>query len=276
MAVAVHLRAAARDEPDGTIGRRTAPLLLADQGRQAAALKLVGLMSTYREGLLAQGAADSLLECGLDDLLIYEGPAGTPLEADVPPTSVVIGTDENVWRWHKGQWRTDARKRNEMLLEAKRRNGDGPIWGIWLDGDEILVNGRYLYDRLQAVVWNDEFDGSGEPTIRWPMWNVEADGSMALTGGRLFRIDLTRSIDISNSVITNEAGIEEGWGHTNPDARVFVDFFFKAVDAGRMAGWPPLSCEPHIVHRSNLRHPLRRGLRLHQQEDAELRKAGKL
>ena len=216
----------------------------------------------------------SLDRVGLDDLIVFEGPAGEPLEAVVPGSEFPRGI-EHVSK--VGRWRTDARKRDEMLQVAKHRArdiGSDPIWGVWLDGDEILVNGEYLRDILQAIVWNDERDG--EPTIRNPLWVVEADGSMALTNARVVRLDLIRSYDISVSVVTNEYGIEEAWGNTNPDARIFVEMFFSAVDAGKMAAWPPISCQPHIYHRSNLRHPARRGLRMHKQEADELKRAGKL
>ena len=40
-----------------------------------------------------------------------------------------------------------------------------------------------------------------------------------------------------------------------------------------MIAWPPLPCEPHIVHRSNLRHPARKALRMSEQEAVEFAKA---
>ena len=237
-------------------------------------MRIVGLISSYREGRLLEGAMRSLDRAGLDDLIVFEGPAGKPLEADVPESSFPRGI---VHVEQHGRWRTDARKRNDMLAAAKNRHADGgPLWGVWLDGDEILVNGEYLRDHLQAVVWNDEHDGTDQPTIHLPLWVVEADGSMALTNSRIVRLDLIRSYDISVSVVTNEHGIEEAWGNTNPDARLWTEMWMTAVESGRMVAWPPISCHPHIYHRSNLRHPLRRGLRLHKQEADELRKAGKL
>lgn len=163
-----------------------------------------------------------------------------------------------------------------MLAEAKRRNGNGPLWGVWLDGDELLAHGEYLRDRLQAILWNDEADGTGRPTIHAPLWVVEADGSMAVTTGRLVRLDLIRSYDISVSVVTNSRGIEEGFGNRQTDARLWLEVWMRAVETGRMLAWPPGPLEPCIVHRSGLRHPARRGLRLHRQEADELRKAGKL
>jgi hypothetical protein len=234
-------------------------------------VKIVGLISSYLEGRLLDGAMRSIDRVGLDDLLVFEGPAGDPLEADVPESEFPRGV-QHVSK--HGRWRTDARKRNELLAEAKRRN-PGPLWGVWLDGDEILVDGEYLRDQLQDVVWNDEHEG-GEPTIRQPLWVVEADGSMAFTNSRIVRLDLIQSYDISVSVVTNQHGIEEAWGNTNPDSRFWLELWMRAVESGRMLAWPPHSCQPHIYHRSNLRHPDRRGLRLHKQEADELKKAGKL
>lgn len=237
-----------------------------------ARMKLVGLISSYLEGDLLAGAMRSLDKVGLDDLIVFEGPAGEPLEGDVPKSVIPRGV-QHVAR--HGRWRTDARKRNQMLEEAKRRN-PGPLWGVWLDGDEILVNGEYLRDRLQSVTWNDEYGESAVPTIHLPMWTVEADGSMALTTGRIVRLDLIQSYDISVSVVTNTLGLEEAFGNEHPDARMWLRMIFEAAERGQMSAWPPFSCDPHIVHRSNLRHPLRRGLRLHKQEREELVKAGKI
>jgi hypothetical protein len=234
-------------------------------------VKIVGLMSSYLEGRLTLEAVRSLEEVGCDNILIYEGPAGAPLDTDAPASIFPVGA-----KVHEGRWRTDGRKRDAMLQEAKRRSGSGPVWGVWLDGDEILVNAKYLRDVLESVTVNDEYDGTGQPTIHWPLRVIESHGGMAITNARLFRVDLVRSIDISVSVVTNHLGIEEAWGNTNPDARLWVEMWMKAVETGRMMAWPPHPCEPHIYHRSNLRHPARRGLRLHEQEAAELKKAGKL
>ena len=231
-------------------------------------MNLVGLVSSYREGNLLAGAVRSLAN-SVDAMLVYEGPAGEPLENEAAcPHTNYIGA-------HHGRWRTDARKRNEMLQDAKKR-WPGVGWGIWLDGDEILVNAQYLRDLLQAVLWNDEQDDTETPTIRYPIRKIEADGSMSMTGSRVFRLDLVRSIDISVSVVTNQYGIEEAWGDVPSSSAAFVHHYMRALDHGRMIAWPPMPCEPHIFHRSHLRHPARRGLRLHKQEAVELKKAGKL
>lgn len=236
-------------------------------------MRLVGLVSSYKEGRLLEGAIRSLQACEPDLVLVYEGPAGDPLEADVPPSML----PKSGWTAiRNGRWRTDARKRQAMMEDVKRRFPRENVWGLWLDGDEILLNGEYLRDLLQAVEWNDEQDPSGAETIRYPLRVVEADGSIAVTTSHLVRLDLIRSYDISASVVTNSRGVEEGWGNKVEDARLWLELWMHATETGRMLAWPPHPCEPHIFHRSHLRHPLRRGLRLHKQEADELRKAGKL
>lgn len=242
-------------------------------------MKIVGLVSAYKEGRLVAGAIRSLERVGLDDLLVYEGPAGEPI--DGPPDSVfpIFGAGyapPGDGEPYHGSWRSDARKRDAMLQEAKRRHPDGPLWGVWLDGDEILVNGEYLRDILQALVWQDEQERSENPWMRWPLRLVEADGAIATISNRAVRLDLIRSYEISTSVVTDTNGVERAWGNVAEDSRVWMDHFLGALDRGRMTAWPPLPCEPHIVHRSHLRHPLRRGVRMHAQEAEELRRAGKI
>jgi hypothetical protein len=124
---------------------------------------VVGFVSCYREGRLVRGAIDSALDVELERLYVYEGPAGKPLENELElpaseldsyrdhPADIVI---------HEGRWRTDARKRNEMLQRARRewcesRGNDEPVWAVTVDADEVLVNGRYLRDRLEWLVAND-------------------------------------------------------------------------------------------------------------------------
>jgi hypothetical protein len=233
------------------------------------------LISSYREGRLTLGAVRSLAAVGLDDLLISEGPAGDlpPDVQDAPLSEWPPGVQVN-----GGRWRSDGRKRDAMLQEAKRRHAlhEGePLWGVWLDGDELLAHGEYLRDRLQGVLWEDEASGRA-PTLNLPLWTKEPDGSLAITGGRLVRLDLIRSYEISVSVVRSIGDSEQGLGNVTTDARLWLDLWMHAVESGRMIAWPPGPLEPCIVHRSHLRHPARRGLRMHAQEAAELRRAGKL
>jgi hypothetical protein len=237
-------------------------------------VRVVGLVSAFREGRLTLGCIRSLAAVGLDDLLVSEGPAGELPEGimEAPPSEYPEGLAVN-----HGRWRTDARKRDAMLKEAKRRHvlrGEEPLWGVWLDGDELLAHGEYLRDRLQAVLWDDEARG-GPATLNLPLWTKEADGSLAVTGGRLIRLDLVASYEISVSVVRSVGGEEQGVGNVDANSAAWLELWLQAVDKGRMIAWPPGPLEPCIVHRSGLRHPARRGLRLHRQEADELRKAGK-
>jgi hypothetical protein len=234
------------------------------------------MVSAYKEGGLLRGALDSLQAVECDRIYVYEGPAGDPLEAIVPASELPDWwvADDPRCAFHAGRWRTDARKRNEMLQQAKR-DYPGVTWAVIVDGDEVLVNGGYLRDRLQALLWDDEAKGAragdvdNPPWARWPLHLVEHDGSISIITARVVRIDLLRSIDVSSSVVTNEHGVREGWGNYEARSAVWIEGWLHAIDHGKMIAWPPLPCEPHIVHRSNLRHPLRRGLRMSEQEAEE-------
>ncbi len=236
-------------------------------------MKLVGLVSTYLEGTLSRAAVESIRRCDLDDLLVWEGAAGEPIEADVPESEFPEGT-----KVQTGRWRTDGRKRDAMLQEAKQRNPERETWALVVDGDEVLGNGEYVRDLVQMLLWSDELhraeDAEAEPWARWPLRIVEADGAIASVGGRLFRLDLVTRVVHSTSVVENVHGVTDGWGNVTEDSQLWIKHFLGAIDHGRMTAWPPLPCEPYLVHRSHLRHPLRRGKRMHAQENAEFRKAG--
>ena len=236
-------------------------------------MKVVGLVSSYREGRLTLGCIASLVRVGLDDLLVSEGPAGEIPEgieaappSEFPPELAV----------NHGRWRTDARKRDAMLREAKRRyqpltlaGEQEPLWGVWLDGDEILHGAEFIRDRLQGVLWEDAERG-GPPRLSAPLWVKEPDGSLGVTSGRLVRLDLIRSYQVSVSVVQDVAGEEQGLGNVTTDARLWLELWMQATETGRLVAWPPGPGDSCIVHRSNLRHPARRGLRMHRQEAEEL------
>lgn len=238
-------------------------------------MRVVGLVSSFREGRLTLGCVRSLAAVGLDDLLVSEGPVGELPEGimEAPASEWPEGLEVN-----NGRWRTDGRKRDAMMKEAKRRHAlrpAEPLWGVWLDGDELLAHGEYLRDRLQAVLWEDEVSGRA-PTLNLPLWTREPDNSLAITGGRLVRLDLIQSYEISVSVVRSVGGSEQGLGNVTTDASLWLELWMQAAESGRMLAWPPGPLEPCIVHRSHLRHPLRKGLRLHEQEADELRRVGKL
>lgn len=239
---------------------------------------VVGMVSAYKEGRLVRAAIRSLQPVELDRLYVFEGPAGEPLGDDVPDSDYYLFTD-GAMVFHRGRWRTDGRKRNEMLQRAKGDFPGVPFWCVVVDADEVLVNGEFLRDRLQFLLWEDERKGASiatpdnPPMARWPLHLVEHDGSMAVITARVFRGDLVQSIDISSSVVTNVSGVREGWGNHEARSALWIENWMRAIDRGKMIAWPPLPCEPHLVHRSNLRHPLRRGLRMSAQETVEFAKA---
>ncbi len=242
---------------------------------------VVGFCSSYCEGRLVRGAIDSLRDVGLDHLYAYEGPAGDPLEneADLPPSQLDELAGYASVTVHRGRWRTDGRKRNDWLQRVKRDFPGGPVWAVVVDADEVLVHGRFLRDRLEWIVASDELRGASvatpdnPPMARWPLHLVEHEGSMSIITARVFRVDLLRSIDHSSSVVTNIGGVRDGWGNYAATSAEFTRRWFDAVDAGAMIAWPPLPCEPHLVHRSNLRHPARAGLRMSTQEQVEFDRA---
>lgn len=226
-------------------------------------MKLVGMMSTYREGRLTLAAVRSLEPVGLDDLLIYEGPAGEPIDADVPDSEFPAG-----WTVTRGSWRSDARKRQAMLERAKSLYPDQPLWGLILDGDEVLVNGEYLRDQLQSFEW------SQPDKPNWPILLSEGDGTLSTLLGRVVRLDRIRRYIVSTSVLELVDGSRPGWGNSAAQAQIFMEMIDAAGAAGKMMAWPPFPCQPHIFHRSGLRHPGRAGNRMHAQEAAELRREG--
>jgi hypothetical protein len=250
---------------------------------------IVGLLSTYREGPLARGAVDSALRA-CDRVFVFEGPAGPrlPNEHECPPTEIAdpeFGFDLSdellVPEWdlyfRNGEWKTDAKKRTAMI-EATR-GLEPPVWGVWIDGDEILMNGEYLRDWTNALEWADQgktFDPDDESTMPYmgfPIKLVELDGSITVCQGKVLRVDLIDQYSVSSSVFRNVLGMLEARGNLPLRVNDWVDAHAAAINSGTMVMPPPLPCEPFLLHRSFLRHPARRGLRLHEQEAVEIAKA---
>lgn len=231
---------------------------------------IVGLVSCYLEGPLVRGAVESALEAA-DHVLVFEGPAGEPLDDKrIPPSELPYGTWSGVDVVH-GTWRTDAKKRTAMI-EACRRF-EPPVWGVWVDGDEILVNARYLRDWLRVFDWRDELTPDAPATLGWPLKLVELDGGVVVCRGKCVRVDLIDSYSVSSSVFRTVADVEHGEGNVPFDYPKWAQDRAAGFAEGRLYLRPPLPCEPFLLHRSALRHPLRLGLRLHEQEAVELEKA---
>ncbi len=239
---------------------------------------LAVLCSFYLEGPLADATIRSALATGAP-VIVFEGPAGPPLEnaADCPVT--------DYGEWHhaitlvRGAWKSDAAKRTAMV-EYCRRYRPEPVWGLLLDGDEVLCNPEFLADHIRSLEWTNDPDA---PWMGWPIKLVELDGGVTVCRGKVVRVDLIDSYSVSSSVFTNALGYMHGEGnypldfteHRRP-IQEFIDGLppAQAEQASRRL-WlpPPLPCEPFLMHRSALRHPARAGLRLHEQEASELGKA---
>lgn len=238
---------------------------------------LVGLCSSYREGPLVQGAVRSLL-AACDRVVVFEGPAGPPLDEDVPDSDFSpwgeLGDDwidEDVpLTIRRGEWKTDANKRTAMIKSLRPMNE--PTWGVWIDGDEVLCNPEYMRDWLNFADWREQ--ETGVQNMGWPLKIVEMDGSIAVVQAKVLRVDRIDSYAVSSSVFVNTMGVLEGRGNYRAHISEFgTHIHLMGLDDPETAylfHWPPLPCEPYIMHRSALRHPRRSGLRLHEQEAAEI------
>ena len=253
---------------------------------------LVALLSTYREGPLALAAVQSCCDAGIETV-VWEGPAGKERLWDAPATEYEADTGNYL----RGEWSTDAEKRTAMLKWAKERWHTRPLWIVMVDGDEVLLNGRYLVDQIQHVVWSDQARGASIanpdrlPTGGLPLRYVEADGSVSLDRSRVFNANVIRRFVVSNLIVETAVGTEMRLGREPVEAPPLVvalrhvlqrqPLELESVDAEilraqleRQFLMPPLPCEPFLYHRSHLRHPARRGLRLHEQERAEIERLG--
>lgn len=217
-----------------------------------------------------------------DHVVIFEGPAGEPLpnEDECPETYLIGDNGDGFVHTRMGAWRTDAEKRTAMVEYCRRWRDQAPVWGVWIDGDEVLVNGEYLRDHLNVLDWQND---PAEPYLGWPMHLVELDGGVTLCRGKCVRIDLIDGYSVSSSVFRNALGIMHGEGNlpvriSEYQAKVAgairgLPLSQQALARDRLMLPPPLPCEPYLLHRSALRHPARRGLRMHEQEAVEIEKA---
>lgn len=226
-----------------------------------------------------QGAIRSLL-AACDRVVVFEGPAGEPLEAAVPPSDFSPWWDgwapqATIYNpaFTRGKWSTDAKKRTAMIESL--RPFTEPTWGVWVDGDEVLCNPEYLRDWLNFADWKEE--ESGVKNLGWPLKLVEMDGSIAVCQAKVLRVDRIDGYSVSSSVFRDALGQLHGRGNY----RATIDEFgtghhlrqLGEENGGYLFAWPPLPCESFIMHRSKLRHPKRTGLRMHEQEADEIAKA---
>ena len=195
-----------------------------------------------------------------DEIFVFDGT--TQAESNVLKQShikIASGRHGTPYHFYSGQWRSDADKRTEMLMEAKAWDQDS--WALWLDGDEILNYGEFLKDLCYRA---EEETSTGGTTIRI----VEYDGSVAQCYGKLIRVgniskylmssyevELTSGLTVAlpNVPICSAGGIPIGEIKERDDPILALNR-------------PPLIGEPHLLHRHGLRSPEREAPRLHDVE----------
>lgn len=210
---------------------------------------IVGCISCYREGPLVRSAATSLLEA-CRHVYVLEGPAGPALQAG-EETELAPLRGTNRTKVELGEWTDEASKRN-YALERVRLHWPKANWLVILDGDELLLDGRFLPDLVWAATRStDEMVGSV------PLLVTEADGSVGKIH-RVFNLHLLRRHVVSMSQFLFEGfeGIV-----TLPNLPVWRPGEQETEIARR-----PLAGEPHIHHRPYYRPPRRLEQRLHRVE----------
>lgn len=198
------------------------------------------MIPTYKEGLLARDAINSILDA-CDTVLVFEGPIkGAPLEGipskfydRKPPPKLVI---------KNGEWDSEVSKRNAMLEHTRRFKP--PVWGLYLDADEVMLWPDYIESYIEAC---NAQAPEGQENAACPLLRVEIDGSIQKLH-RIIRLDLLERHMLSMSQ----------WKFFGSDIAVT----FPAIPEERT----PNQGEPHIFHRAFLRPPKRGGFRLYERE----------
>jgi hypothetical protein len=217
---------------------------------------VVGLVSSFREGPMLATALRSLE--ALEHVCVFEG----PVEGNVPSGPVSELIKRPGLFFSEGVWETDAAKRTAMVEWCRRRWPGKPVWGLWLDGDELLLWGEYLGDWLWRVSQQGD---DANPVAGWPFPLVELDGSVAICMGKLVRVDLIRRYLVSSSYIEMMDGSRRTVGNTK---------VYSISEGPLVENWrarPPLAGEPHLQHRPVLRSKLREVERQHRAEDRNYR-----
>lgn len=224
---------------------------------------IVGLCSTYREGRLAETAVRSLLEA-CDAVVVNEGAIGDADELGQPSDwNRVMG--KKAVRVIHAPAPTDADKRTAMLKEAHRIHGPRlkrgePMWGVVLDGDELLLHGDVL---------PEYFDALPPDALGFSLHLMELDGSCSYIPNRIVRLDQIERWVISSYAFMLTSGITVSKPNVpilaagEVDSAEWVD-----MSEGKRQKRRPLQGEPHILHRSVLRSPERQ--RVQRQHMAEV------
>jgi hypothetical protein len=218
-------------------------------------MKIVGLISTYQEEELLPSVIDSAKD--LDMILVFRGPVGA--DAD---SWKEVWDDSNVTLQFEGEWVSDASKRTSMLDIARvLTDGKKDVWGLWLDGDEILLWGEYLKDHCRRA---DMQTATGGTALKI----VEYDGSVAECYGKLIKLTAIKQYIMSSYEVELTNGLTVALPNVPicyPGGIPYGNI--KNVNDPLLAiNRPPLQGEPHLLHRHGLRNPERTAERLHDTE----------
>jgi len=201
---------------------------------------IVGMIPTYKEGLLARDAINSILPI-CKTVLVFEGPiSGAPSDG-IPTDLSAFRKNPHVIIKH-GEWKSEVAKRNEMLNFTRRYST--PTWGIYLDADEVILWPEYIESYIEAC---EAQSPEGQDCVVCPILRVEVDGSIQNIK-RIIRLDLLEQHILSMSQ----------WKFFGSDIAVT----FPSIPEERT----PNQGEPHIFHRAFLRPPKRGGFRLYEKE----------
>jgi hypothetical protein len=233
---------------------------------------LIACCCCYREGPTLRSTVASAV-AGCDYTYVFEGPIGdAPATGEPSPLDELRDLSEHVLV-KQGAWGSDAEKRTDALEFVRALHVEDksePVWVLWLDGDELLIWPEYLLDWTHRV---EAETGAGGFAIRL----VEFDGSVAKCYSKIIRADIvTRYLHSSYNVEIYGSNIQLALPNVKICAAGGIPTLPMGVtlpdlDDGEQERWlaenrPPLQGEPHILHRSSLRHPERTAQR---QSEAE-------
>jgi hypothetical protein len=221
-----------------------------------SAPRLLGIVSSFREGPLLVSAVSSALEA-CQYVYVLEGPAGRP-EPDIGEESdlATIRGNRRVLVERAERFPDEAAKRNYML-ERVRERFPKLGWALYLDADEVLVDGRYLPDLVWAAMHASESQVGSIPLLV-----TEADGSVGKIH-RVFSLALLERHVLSMSQFRFA-------GASAVVTLPLIPVWRPGEDVTAFAR-PPLAGEPHLHHRAYYRPPRRLEHRLHKLEGDDFR-----
>lgn len=213
---------------------------------------IAGLVSSYREGALLDGAIRSLLPA-VDFVLCLEAGIG----GDTRPTQTLptdLYKDQRVRFCAAGlPFTTDATKRTNLIDWAQRSRAE---WAVILDGDEVLMHPEHLRAMIERTA--ERADEIGSPVIGMPLRIVELDGSVAMMHTRILRVAAIESYIVSSNVLrlTTGAVVEKpneklcGAGGWPVELQTIVEPSQDAVELHLARCRGPVGGEPYVWHRS--------------------------